>query len=206
MKLVKKTLLFWINGDSKRVSLTFEEMLKYDGAYCDRIIRKFASDCTHKIKKIHGNIMEEDDFYNEGLLRAHYCFNMYEADKSFAIYLQNGLNQLWLDYTKNVFAKKRKSEDEVVSFDSELDNGTYLKDAEGNFDYNFNRMELKEDISNALSKLTNEERSIVGFLVNEEKTKKILAAELKISRPTLDTRIELVKKKMMHLLPEYLSC
>ena len=81
-----------------------------------------------------------------------------------------------------------------------------LQEIEGDIDMNYSIMEFNEDMENALATLTNEERKIVGFLMDNESTKRVLAKELNISRPTLDSRIAKVKEKIMDLLPEYIFC
>lgn len=204
----KKKLVFWINETRIEEELTFEEMLKYDKGYCERMIKSFAKNAYNKVKNMHNNIMSKEDFYAEGLARAYYCYNMYEADKSFVPYLQTGLDQWWCDYTKSVFANKRKSTSDVVyEYSEQLEKEGLLTSANfsGDSEYSIGLFEINEDLKDALTKLNDEERKIMDFLLNQEMTKKMFADELGITRPTLDTRIQNVREKMSCILSEYLG-
>lgn len=205
---LKKKLVFWINETRVEKELTFEEMLKYDNNYCERIIRTFAKTSYNKVKNMHNNIMSKEDFYAEGLARAFYCFKMYNADKSFVPYLQTGLDQWWCDYTKSVFANKRKNNSDVVyEYSAQLEEDGILN-CETVYGINKNSIdtfEISEDLEDAITKLNDEEKKIMDFLLNQEMTKKMFANELGITRPTLDTRIQNVRDKMSSLLPEYMG-
>ena len=65
-------------------------------------------------------------------------------------------------------------------------------------------MEFNEDLKKVLVKLTEEEKKIFHFLMENESTKRILAKDLKITRPTLDKRINKLKDKIIDYLPEYI--
>ena len=203
---MRKNILFWIDGESIEKCLTFEEMLEFDDGYCNKVIIKFANKCYKQVKNMQENIMEEQDFYNEGLLRAFYSFKRYRPEKSFVIFLQNGLDKWWLDYTKNIFAKKRKSMSDFISLDESIlnEDDNFINELQGSDDKSFDEFMFNEDISNAIKKLDNTEKRIVEFLYNEDDTKKNLAKQLGITRPTLDVKITKVRAKMSILLSDYL--
>ncbi|GAA0092967.1 hypothetical protein UT300009_29970 [Paraclostridium bifermentans] len=205
---MKKKLVFWIDEKRVEADLTFEEMLNYDNKYCERVIRTFAKKCYEKVKNMHDNIMTKEDFYAEGLARAFYCYEMYNADKSFVPYLQTGLDQWWCDYTKSIFANKRRNTSNVVyEYSAQLEEEGLLNcdNCCGDDEHSIGLFEISEDLEDALEKLNDEEKKIMEFLINQETTKKIFADELGITRPTLDTRIQNVRDKMYSLMPEYMG-
>lgn len=201
----KKLMKFLIDDKSIDVELTFEEMLEYDNSYCKRMILKWANECYMQSYKIQETIMDKDDFYNEGLARAYYCFNKYNADKSFVTYLNNGLRVLWLDYTKTIFAKKRKSDNNLISLnkdDADLDFN--MDERVGKEDISFFRFEFKQDLHQILHNFNTEEMLLLNYLMYENTTKKDLAMRLGITRPTLDSKFKKLRNKLSNLLPEYL--
>ena len=103
-------------------------------------------------------------------------------------------------------AKKRKTKRSVVSFDMEIedDECDSLKEIEGTLDESFEELEFNLDMEYVMSKLTDEEIKIFKFLLENESTKRALAKELNISRPTLDSKILKVKDKVIDFLPEYI--
>ena len=179
---------------------------------CARIfegaVKRWANEMYVIVRGMSNNLMEYDDFYSEGMICLMEMYNKYTPINTFNTALHKSLDNLKIDLIRKTNAKKRKTEQSVVSFDMEIedDECDCLQEIEGDIDMNYSIMEFNEDMENALATLTNEERKIVGFLMDNESTKRVLAKELNISRPTLDSRITKVKEKIMDLLPEYIFC
>ena len=199
-----KEIIVAENGIRTTVEITLEECVNYfEGA-----IKKWANEVYVIVKDMSHNLMEYDDFYSEGMLCMIEVYNKYKPINTFNTALHKSLDNLKIDLIRKINAKKRKTDQSVVSFDMELEDEECdsLQEVEGDIDKNFGLMEFNEDISNAISKLTREEKIIFNFLLDNESTKRVLAKKLKISRPTLDARISKVKDKIMYLLPEYTLC
>ena len=179
---------------------------------CARIfegaVKRWANEMYVIVRGMSNNLMEYDDFYSEGMICLIEMYDKYVPVNTFNTALHKSLDNLKIDLIRKTNAKKRKTEQSVVSFDMEIedDECDCLQEIEGDIDINYSIMEFNEDMTNALATLTNEERKIVGFLMDNESTKRVLAKELNISRPTLDSRITKVKEKIMDLLPEYIFC
>lgn len=177
---------------------------------CARIfegaVKRWANEMYVIVRGMSNNLMEYDDFYSEGMICLMEMYNKYTPINTFNTALHKSLDNLKIDLIRKTNAKKRKTEQSVVSFDMEIedDECDCLQEIEGDIDINYSIMEFNEDMTNALATLTNEERKIVGFLMDNESTKRVLAKELNVSRPTLDSRIAKVKEKIMDLLPEYI--
>ena len=177
---------------------------------CARIfegaVKRWANEMYVIVRGMSNNLMEYDDFYSEGMICLMEMYNKYTPINTFNTALHKSLDNLKIDLIRKTNAKKRKTEQSVVSFDMEIedDECDCLQEIEGDIDINYSIMEFNEDITNALATLTNEERKIVSFLMDNESTKRVLAKELNVSRPTLDSRIAKVKEKVMDLLPEYI--
>ena len=177
---------------------------------CARIfegaVKRWANEMYVIVRGMSNNLMEYDDFYSEGMICLMEMYNKYTPINTFNTALHKSLDNLKIDLIRKTNAKKRKTEQSVVSFDMEIedDECDCLQEIEGDIDINYSIMEFNEDMTNALATLTNEEIKIVGFLMDNESTKRVLAKELNVSRPTLDSRIAKVKEKIMDLLPEYI--
>ena len=177
---------------------------------CARIfegaVKRWANEMYVIVRGMSNNLMEYDDFYSEGMICLMEMYNKYTPINTFNTALHKSLDNLKIDLIRKTNAKKRKTEQSVVSFDMEIedDECDCLQEIEGDIDINYSIMEFNEDMTNALATLTTEERKIVGFLMDNESTKRVLAKELNVSRPTLDSRIAKVKEKIMDLLPEYI--
>lgn len=170
----------------------------------ERAVMKWSHGCYKTVRHCCNNIMEYDDFYSEGMLCLMNVYEKYKPINTFNTALHKSLDNLKIDIIRKLNTQKRTVDQPMVSFDTTLLDGDLLSDIEGDYDCNFELFEFNEDIVNALSKLTEEERKIANFLLNQESTKKVLAEELNISRPTLDSRIEKVRDKVVGLLPEYI--
>lgn len=171
-------------------------------------IKKWASELYLMVKNYHNNIMDYDDFYSEGMITLMKLYSTYTPKNTFNTALHKSLDNSRIDFLRCMNAQKRKTKKVLVSFDAEQDSeGNYkLNETQGLLDENFNICEVDKDIENALHALTEEERLIFEFLLDKEYTKRALAKELKISRPTLDSRIEIVRDKVVKLMPEYFEC
>lgn len=199
---MKKGIIVIENGVKVQKESTLEECTSYfEGA-----IKKWANELYVIVRNMSHNLMEYDDFYSEGMLCMIELYYKYKPINTFNTALHKSLDNLKIDLIRKTNAKKRKTEQSVVSFDMELedDECDLLQEVEGVIDENFALMEFNEDIADAFAKLTEEERKIANFLIDNESTKRVLAKELNISRPTLDSRITKVKDKVIDLLPEYI--
>ena len=198
---MKKEIIIILNGKKTTKEMSLEEcVIVFEGA-----IKRWANEVYVIVKDMSNNLMEYDDFYSEGMICLIEMYNKYKPVNTFNTALHKSLDNLKIDFIRKTNAKKRKTEHSVVSFDMEIEDEDCdsLQEIEGNVDENFATVEFNEDVTNAISKLTEDEKKIVKFLIDDESTKRILAKELKISRPTLDTRISVVKDKVVNLLPEY---
>lgn len=196
-----KTIILTKNGVKVPKKLTLEECaILFEGA-----IKTWANEMYKIVKEMSNNLMEYDDFYSEGMVCLIKIYDRYTPKNTFNTALHKSLDNLKVDLIRKVNAKKRKTDLTVVSFDLEIENYEVelLQEIYGEEDDNFKIIELREDISNAFINLTEEEKRIAKFLIENESTKRVLAKELNISRPTLDTKIKKVKDKIINLLPEY---
>lgn len=198
---MKKTIIIAEDYIKTEREMSLEDCIEH----FNDAISKWAYECHLCVKDVSHNVMEFDDFYNEGMICLIKVYKNYKSINTFCTALHKSLDNLRVDLLRRINTKKRKTESTLVSFDMELEDGAFLKDIEGGIDESFSDMELYNDIENALSKLSNEERSIAMFLLNAESTKTLLAEELGMSRPTLNTRIEKVKDKIIDLLPEHIA-
>lgn len=199
---MKKEVIIIENGIKTIKEMTIEECVQsFEGA-----IKKWGNECYVIVKQMSHNLMEYDDFYSEGMICLIEMFNKYKPINTFNTALHKSLDNLKIDLIRKSNSKKRKTYQSVVSFDMELEDedSDLLQEVEGDIDRNFLKVEFDEDIADAVAKLTGEERKIFDFLMDNESTKRVLAKELNISRPTLDSRIERVRDKIMNLLPEYI--
>lgn len=196
-----KTIILTKNGVKVPKKLTLEECaILFEGA-----IKTWANEMYKIVKEMSNNLMEYDDFYSEGMVCLIRIYDRYTPKNTFNTALHKSLDNLKVDLIRKVNAKKRKTDLTVLSFDLEIENCEVelLQELYGEEDDNFKIIELREDISNAFINLTEEEKRIAKFLIENESTKRVLAKELNISRPTLDTKIKKVKDKIINLLPEY---
>ena len=179
---------------------------------CARIfegaIKRWANEMYVIVKNMSNNLMEYDDFYSEGMMCLMEIYNKYTPRNTFNTALHKSLDNLKVDLIRKTNAKMRKTEMSVVSFDMEVESYEvdFLYEIEGEIDTNYSTVEFNQDMKKALVSLTHEERKIVNFLIDNNSNKKNLAKELKISRPTLDSRIAKTKEKIVSLLPEYIVC
>ncbi|MFR2314858.1 sigma-70 family RNA polymerase sigma factor [Terrisporobacter sp.] len=180
--------------------MTVDEVFKQ----FDNMLKKFASECVFKSKTMHNNILGFEDFYGEGCIKLVESYNAYRPIDTFSSYLQNNLNARRGELLRMMHTGKRKVQRSLVSFDVELDDGSFLKDIEGKIDESFDDFMCNEDVKIALRYLNDEEKTIINHLSRQEKNKKTLAEELGISRPTLDTRISKTRHKFKSLMPEYI--
>lgn len=178
---------------------------------CARIfegaIKRWANEMYVIVKNMSNNLMEYDDFYSEGMMCLMEIYNKYTPRNTFNTALHKSLDNLKVDLIRKTNAKMRKTEMSVVSFDMEVESYEvdFLYEIEGEIDTNYSTVEFNQDMKKALVSLTHEERKIVNFLIDNNSNKKNLAKELKISRPTLDSRIAKTKEKIVSLLPEYID-
>ena len=183
-------------------NMTVEECISFhDGA-----VKKWANDMFFIVKGMSNNLMEYDDFYSEGMMCLIHSYNEYQSKNTFNTFLHKNLDNLKVDLIRMLNAKKRKTKRSVVSFDMEIedDECDSLKEIEGTLDESFEELEFNLDMEYVMERLTDEEVKIFKFLIDNESTKRALAKELNISRPTLDNKILKVKDKVVDYLPEYI--
>lgn len=170
-------------------------------------VKKWANEVYVAVKGTTNNLMEYDDFYSEGMICLIEMFDRYAPINTFNTALHKSLDNLKIDFIRMANAKKRKTKNSVVSLDLELEDieCDSLSEILGTEDESFEEIEFNSDIKGAIENLNDEEIKILIFLLNNESTKRKLARELNISRPTLDTRIEVLKDKVIDLLPEYIK-
>lgn len=198
---MKKAIMVTEDGVKVIKEMTLEECIeRFEGA-----IKKWGNECYVITKNFPNNVMEYDDFYSEGMICLIEVFDKYKPVNTFNTTLHKSLDNLKVDLIRKINAKKRKTDQKIVSFDMEIEDCCdVLQEIEGKIDKNFELMEFEQDLNRVTEKLTYEENKILNFLIENESTKRTLAKELNISRPTLNTRIEMVKMKIMDLMPEYM--
>ena len=199
-----KEIIVSKNGNKYIKKMSLEECIMFfEGA-----VKKWANETYSSLKLMSNNIMEYEDLYNEGMICLIKVYRKYIAINTFNTNLHKSLDNLRIDLMRIINTKKRKTELSVVSFEMEIEEGSEdadtLKDREGGIDENFSQMEFNEDLKKVFVKLTEEEKKIFHFLMENESTKRILAKDLKITRPTLDKRINKLKDKIIDYLPEYI--
>lgn len=199
---MKKSIMISEDGVKVVKDLTLDECVaRFEGA-----IKRWGNECYVITKNFPNNVMEYDDYYSEGMICLIEVFNKYQPVNTFNTALHKSLDNLKVDLIRKVNAKKRKTDQKIVSFDMEIEDGCdLLQEIEGKIDENFELMEFEQDLNRVTLQLTDEENKILDYLIENESTKKILAKELNISRPTLNTRIEKLKEKIMYLMPEYME-
>ena len=198
-----KRLIMVENNTRVTKEIALEECARiFEGA-----IKRWANEMYIIVKNMSNNLMEYDDFYSEGMMCLMEIYNKYTPRNTFNTALHKSLDNLKVDLIRKTNAKMRKTEMSVVSFDMEVENYEvdFLYEIEGEIDMNYSAVEFNRDMEKALVNLTHEERKIVNFLIDNNSNKKKLAKELKISRPTLDSRIMKTKEKIVSLLPEYIA-
>lgn len=198
-----KRLIMVENNTRVTKEIALEECARiFEGA-----IKRWANEMYIIVKNMSNNLMEYDDFYSEGMMCLMEIYNKYTPRNTFNTALHKSLDNLKVDLIRKTNAKMRKTEMSVVSFDMEVENYEvdFLYEIEGEIDMNYSAVEFNQDMEKALVNLTHEERKIVNFLIDNNSNKKSLAKELKISRPTLDSRIMKIKEKIVSLLPEYIA-
>lgn len=199
-----KRLIMVENNTRVTKEIALEECARiFEGA-----IKRWANEMYVIVKNMSNNLMEYDDFYSEGMMCLMEIYNKYTPRNTFNTALHKSLDNLKVDLIRKTNAKMRKTEMSVVSFDMEVESYEvdFLYEIEGEIDTNYSTVEFNQDMKKALVSLTHEERKIVNFLIDNNSNKKNLAKELKISRPTLDSRIAKTKEKIVSLLPEYIVC
>ena len=198
-----KRLIMVENNTRVTKEIALEECTRiFEGA-----IKRWANEMYVIVKNMSNNLMEYDDFYSEGMMCLMEIYNKYTPRNTFNTALHKSLDNLKVDLIRKTNAKMRKTEMSVVSFDMEVESYEvdFLYEIEGEIDMNYSTVEFNQDMEKALVSLTHEERKIVKFLIDNNSNKKNLAKELKISRPTLDSRIAKTKEKIVSLLPEYIA-
>lgn len=200
---MKKQIIIIDNGKKIMKEMSLEEC----AIYFEGAVKKWSNELYTIIKNMSNNLMEYDDFYGEGMICLIEVYKRYRPINTFNTTLHKSLDNLKIDLIRKTNAKKRKTEYTVVSLDIIIDEGwdspSELHELEGEVDENFSIIEFDEDIKNALTKLNEDEKKIFNFLIENESTKRALAKELKVSRPTLDSKISKVRDKVLSLLPEY---
>lgn len=209
-----------------RTLSTEEMLLSYEN-----MIYKFAHNCNNKLKSVLSNVNDFDDYVQIGRVEAINIFKNYDIKNGvmFSTYLTNALRYVYIHLVRDLNAKKRKLDAPVVHLNKELEFGDELGNiALSELQQEDCYESLNEDLEDFLREnLTEEELECVsmGFKKNINKskgslkeslcyasetlskyeadlTRAELADELKISRPTLNKRIDqaLVKTKELAII------
>ncbi|MEG0908734.1 MAG: sigma-70 family RNA polymerase sigma factor [Clostridia bacterium] len=166
----------------------------------ENMINKFAHRCVHSMSKHHSNTDEFEDFYQYGMLELMKTFDVYNEQLCFSTLLQINLNNKHGYLLRNLNTRKRNSNNSTISLNAEYPEGNTFDLYIGEEDLMLQDIESKIDLLNKLETLEEEECKIVKNLLEEEKTKIQLAKELEISRPTLDSKIKIIREKLKDLL------
>ena len=170
----------------------------------ENMVYKNAIETYYEVKNVQHNINEVEDINVMGMMELMKCYKSYDYTKgAFSTHLTQALDRLRKRVSRDLFAEKRVSEKGIISFEGGLDEIDAFQELNGEEDEFLERVELGYDINNALCKLSEEERKIAYFLMQEIKTKKQFAEELGITRPTLDSRIASTKQKLVEILKGY---
>lgn len=203
-----------------------EALRQFDG-----MAKDFAHRCVREISSYQDNIYTFDDYYQQGLLEITKVFEKYDLEKGacFSTLLFKELNHRMIMNIRKLTSKKRNCERKKLFLDdiqNDMDNTSLV---EGKVDVYFQdeTCDLEQFI---LKKTTEEERLMISthfssrskmesgkqkqylnyasliFLDNGLKeclTKTQLANKLKVSRPTLDKKIQKVIEKVINLTKEY---
>lgn len=191
--VVTKNIVF---SDGSIKKLTLEELM----SIFENMINKFAHRCVHSMSKHHTNTDDFEDFYQYGMLELMKTFNIYNEQQCFSTLLQINLNNKHGYLLRNLNASKRNSNNSTVSLNAEYPEGNTFDTYIGVEDIMLQDIESKIDLLNKLDTLAEEECKIVKNLLEEEKTKIQLAKELGISRPTLDSKIKIIREKLKDLI------
>lgn len=197
-----KKILVAESGVRKEKEMTLDEcVISYGGA-----IRRWANEMFMIVKGMSNNLMDYEDLHNEGMICLIESYNDYKPLNTFNTFLHRSLDNLKIDLIRMTNAKKRKTEQTLISFDMEIedDECDSFQEIKGAIDESFSELEFNLDIKKVMSELSDEEIKIFNFLMENESTKRVLAKHLKISRPTLDSRINKLRDKVMDFLPEYI--
>ncbi len=188
------------NGEMILKEMTLDEVvIQFEG-----MVYKKAIVIYGKIKRIQQNIDEVEDINIMGMMELIKCYKIYDFRKgAFSTHLTNALELLEARVIRNLFAQKRTTDKGLISLEGDTEELDAFQELMGTEDSYLKNAELKNDITNALKRLNEEERKIIQFLMQQLKTKKEFADELGITRPTLDVRITHAKEKMVKILTLY---
>lgn len=189
-------------GDSIIIKpMTIEEVYKQ----FNEMIKDFANKCVIQSRTMHNNVDTFEDYMGEGYIVLIECYNTYQPTYTFSSYLGTALNSTRKELLRNMHTEKRKVPTCLISFDEPVDVELNLGDVEGKDEESFEMFLYNDSMRYALSKLTEEEKKIFHFLLDTEMTKMAMTKELKITRPTLDSRIESTRKKLKMLFVDCLN-
>lgn len=189
------------NGEIITEPMTLEEVYKQ----FNNMIKNFANECVIQSRTMHNNVDAFEDFVSEGYIVLVECFKTYNPTFTFSSYLSSALDLTRKELLRKMHSDKRKVTTCLVSFDEPVDIDLNLGDVEGEEDSSFELLIHNESIKYALSHLNEEEQKIFNFLLNTEMTKITMAEELKITRPTLDSRIKKTRSKLVEIFSDTLS-
>ena len=189
------------NGEIITEPMTLEEVYKQ----FNNMIKNFANECVIQSRTMHNNVDAFEDFVSEGYIVLVECFKTYNPTFTFSSYLSSALDLTRKELLRKMHSDKRKVTTCLVSFDEPVDIDLNLGDVEGEEDSSFELLIHNESIKYAFSHLNEEEQKIFNFLLNTEMTKITMAEELKITRPTLDSRIKKTRSKLVEIFSDTLS-
>lgn len=202
---MKKTIIIAKNREFVREEMTLEECI----IYFDKSVKQWGISCYNSARRLSNNIMDEDDFYSEGMICLMKVFERYEPKNTFTTNLHKSLDNLKIDLFRKLNSQKRKTENIIVCLDEDENAKNDIIHREkslGYADKNLYGIEFKNDMEVLMDNLNLEEKTIFNFLLRENTTKKALSKELNTSRPTLDSKIRRTQNKVCGIISEYFVC
>ena len=199
---MKKKILIR-NQETKKMEvreMTLEEVV----VAFERMTYKNAIVAFSKVSKHQSNVNDIEDINSLGLMELCDCYERYDLNKgAFSTILTKALERLTIRLQRDLFAQMRTTDKVNYSLDVALEERSALGELVGEYDTNIKSFEIRSDLKRVIDNLNEQERRIYDFLITKKKTKKEFAVELGITRPTLNTKINDLMRKLSGLLVEY---
>lgn len=202
---MKKIIIIAKNRELIKKEMNLEECIEH----FDKSIKHWGISCYNSARQLSNNIMDEDDFYSEGMMCLMRVFEKYEPKNTFSTNLHKSLDNLRIDLFRKLNSKKRKTDHVMVYLNEEKDNQHDIAHFEKSLGYDDNNLyciELKNDMKVLMNNLNLEERTIFKFLLEKNTTKRALSEKLNTTRPTLDSKIRKTQNKVCTIISEYFVC
>lgn len=190
---MSKNIIF-SDGTVKKMEV--EELFEH----FEDMIHKFAHKCVGSTKNNFSNVNDFDDYMQMGNMELMKAYQLYDEKHCFSTLLQIRLNNAYHYNLRKLNFYKRKTDSTIISLNRKTEENKSVEELYGQDDLHLSNIEVKLDLSYIFSKLDPQEIKIFLFLLEQEKTKIQLAKELGITRPTLDSRISLLRDKIKKLM------